>query len=45
MTESYDVIIIGSKAGGETLAYTLTGSGKSILLLERKDFLPHELDN
>jgi choline dehydrogenase-like flavoprotein len=45
MTESYDVIIIGSGAGGGTLAHTLAGSGKNILLLERGDFLPRELDN
>jgi choline dehydrogenase-like flavoprotein len=45
MTESYDVIIIGSGAGGGTLAYALADSGKRILLLERGDFLPRELDN
>ena len=45
MTENYDVIIIGSGAGGGTLAYTLADSGKNILLLERGDFLPRELAN
>jgi choline dehydrogenase-like flavoprotein len=45
MAENYDVIIIGSGAGGGTLAHTLAGSGKNILLLERGDFLPRELDN
>ena len=45
MTEHYDVIIIGSGAGGGTLAHTLAGSGKSILLLERGDFLAREMDN
>ncbi len=45
MTENYDVIIIGSGAGGGTLAHSLAGSGKRILLLERGDFLPRELDN
>jgi choline dehydrogenase-like flavoprotein len=45
MTESYDVIIIGSGAGGGTLAHALAGSGKNILLLERGDFLPREMDN
>jgi len=39
------VIIIGSGAGGGTLAHTLAGSGKNILLLERGDFLPRETDN
>jgi choline dehydrogenase-like flavoprotein len=45
MAENYDVIIIGSGAGGGTLAHTLADSGKSILLLERGDFLPREMDN
>ena len=45
MTEHYDVIIIGSGAGGGSLAHTLAGSGKSILLLERGDFLPRETQN
>src|SRR5215472_17812219 len=45
MTENYDVVIIGSGAGGGTLAYDLADSGKNILLLERGDFLPRELDN
>ena len=37
MTGSCDVIVIGSGAGGETLAHRLAGSGKRILLLERPD--------
>ena len=45
MAEHYDVIIIGTGAGGGTLAHTLAGSGRSILLLERGDFLPREMDN
>ena len=45
MPESYDVIIIGSGAGGGTLAHALAGSGKRILLLERGQFLPREMDN
>ena len=45
MTEHYDVIIIGTGAGGGTLAHALAGSGKRILLLERGDFLPRELGN
>ena len=35
MPDEYDVIIIGSRAGGGTLAHTLAPSGKRILLLER----------
>src|SRR5215472_16106271 len=45
MTENYDVIIIGTGAGGGTLAHSLAESGKKILLLERGDYLPRELDN
>jgi choline dehydrogenase-like flavoprotein len=45
VTERYDVIIIGTGAGGGTLAHTLAPSGKKILLLERGDFLPREMDN
>jgi choline dehydrogenase-like flavoprotein len=41
----YDVIIIGSGAGGGTLAYALASTGKRILLLERGDFVPREKDN
>jgi choline dehydrogenase-like flavoprotein len=41
----YDVIIIGTGAGGATLAHRLAPSGKSILLLERGDYLRREPDN
>lgn len=41
----YDVIIIGSGAGGGTLAYALAETGKSILILERGEILPVEADN
>ena len=43
--ESYDVIIIGTGAGGGTLARHLAPSGKRILLLERGDWLPREPAN
>ena len=43
--EHYDVIIIGSGAGGGTLAHRLAPSGKRILLLERGGYLPRELEN
>ena len=45
MAEHFDVIIVGTGAGGGTLAHALAGSGKRILLLERGDFLPREMDN
>jgi choline dehydrogenase-like flavoprotein len=41
----FDVIIIGTGAGGGTLAYHLAPSGKRILLLERGGYLPREKDN
>jgi choline dehydrogenase-like flavoprotein len=41
----YDVIIIGSGAGGGTLAYKLAPSGKRILLLERGSYVPREKEN
>jgi choline dehydrogenase-like flavoprotein len=43
--QSYDVIIIGTGAGGGTLAYKLAPTGKKILLLERGDFMPLEEQN
>jgi choline dehydrogenase-like flavoprotein len=42
---TYDVIIIGTGAGGGTLARHLAPSGKRILLLERGDWLPREPAN
>ena len=45
MTGSYDVIIIGTGAGGGTLAHRLAPSGKRVLLLERGDWLPREPEN
>jgi choline dehydrogenase-like flavoprotein len=44
-TERYDVIIIGTGAGGGTLAYRLASSGKRILILERGSYLPREKAN
>jgi choline dehydrogenase-like flavoprotein len=45
MTQHWDVIIIGSGAGGGTLAWRLASTGKRILLLERGGFLPREREN
>src|SRR5438270_3712717 len=41
----FDVIIIGTGAGGGTLAYHLAPSGKRILILERGDYVAREKDN
>ncbi len=41
----YDVIVIGSGAGGGTLVRRLAPSGKRVLLLERGDWLPREPQN
>src|SRR5260370_5543333 len=41
----FDVIIIGTGAGGGTLAYHLARSGKRILILERGDYVAREKDN
>lgn len=45
MKTKYDIIIIGSGAGGSTLAYKLAPSGKNILILERGGFIPKEKEN
>jgi len=41
----FDVIIIGTGAGGGTLAHKLAPTGKRILLLERGGYVPREKDN
>ena len=41
----FDFIIIGSGAGGGTLALRLAPSGKRILIVERGDYLPREREN
>jgi choline dehydrogenase-like flavoprotein len=41
----YDVAIIGTGAGGGTLAWALASAGKKVLLLERGGFLPREKEN
>ncbi|NGX58790.1 MAG: 6'''-hydroxyparomomycin C oxidase, partial [Chlamydiae bacterium] len=46
MSDQFDVIIIGSGAGGGTLAHHLAKhTDKKILILERGDYLPREKDN
>jgi len=43
--QHYDFIIIGTGAGGGTLAHKLAPSGKKILILERGEFVPREKEN
>jgi choline dehydrogenase-like flavoprotein len=45
VAQDFDVIIVGTGAGGGTLAHTLAPTGKQILLLERGDFLTREAEN
>jgi choline dehydrogenase-like flavoprotein len=45
MSLHYDVIIIGTGAGGGTLAHELALAGKKILMLERGPFLQREKEN
>jgi choline dehydrogenase-like flavoprotein len=45
VASQYDVIIIGTGAGGGTLLHALAPTGKRILVLERGDFVPRELEN
>ena len=42
---SYDVVVIGSGAGGASLAQRLAETGKSILILERGEYMPVEPEN
>jgi len=43
--QHYDLIIIGTGAGGGTLAGKLAPTGKKILILERGDYIPREKEN
>jgi choline dehydrogenase-like flavoprotein len=45
VNERYDVVIIGSGAGGGTMARALAATGARILILERGDFVPEEDEN
>ena len=45
MDNCYAVVIIGSGAGGGTLARQLAPSGKNILILERGNWLRREAKN
>jgi choline dehydrogenase-like flavoprotein len=43
--DQYDVVVIGSGAGGGTLAYALGQTTARILIVERGDFIPQEDQN
>ena len=43
--DSYDIVIIGTGAGGGTIAQALADSGARILILERGTFVPQEEEN
>ena len=43
--ERYDIAVIGTGAGGGTLAHALASTGKRILLLERGDYVRREPAN
>ncbi len=45
MENYFDYIIIGSGAGGGTIAKIVAEAGKQILILERGNFLPQEKEN
>ena len=45
MSNKYDLIIIGTGAGGGTLAHELARTGKRILMIERGDYLAREQEN
>jgi choline dehydrogenase-like flavoprotein len=45
MDQHFDIVIIGTGAGGATLAQRLAPSGSKILILERGDYVPREKAN
>jgi choline dehydrogenase-like flavoprotein len=45
MTEHYDVVVIGTGAGGGTIAHALSTTAARMLILERGDFVPQEEEN
>lgn len=44
-TNHYEVVIVGSGAGGGTLFFKLATAGKKVLLIERGGYVPRERDN
>ena len=45
MNPHFDIIIIGTGAGGGTMAQALSATGARILILERGGFVPQEAEN
>ena len=45
MTHHFDIIIIGTGAGGGTMARALAQTSARILIVERGDFVPQEAEN
>jgi choline dehydrogenase-like flavoprotein len=45
VTDHFDIIIVGTGAGGGTIAHALAGTDARILILERGDFVPQEDEN
>ena len=45
LIERFDIVIIGTGAGGGTIAHALSDTGARILILERGDFVPQEEEN
>src|SRR6266545_6955775 len=44
-SQHFDLIVVGTGAGGGTLAWSLAPTGKRILLIERGDYVPREIEN
>ncbi|WGS53847.1 GMC family oxidoreductase [Paraburkholderia sp. D15] len=44
-TMTCDVVILGSGMGGSTFAHSLAGKDLDVLIVERGDFLPREIQN
>ena len=45
MNQRFDIIIIGTGAGGGTMAHALSDTSARILVVERGDFVPQEEEN
>jgi choline dehydrogenase-like flavoprotein len=43
--DRFDVIILGSGAGGGTMAHALSSTGARVLLVERGEPVPQEAEN